>query len=127
MSRPPLPETLDLPSDRFYTEEELDAIEAVDPELAFRIARAQSLAQRHPPPGEGPPDPRQVQEAIDEARDILRRDGGDIELVGIEGRTVRVRLKGACAGCPRSALDLKMVVERLVKSRAPGVEAVVRV
>ncbi|MGE4530090.1 MAG: NifU family protein [Acidithiobacillus sp.] len=47
-------------------------------------------------------------------RHILNRDGGDIELVDIIDRDVRVRMKGACAGCPNSVIDLKQVVERIV-------------
>jgi toxin CptA len=109
-----------------YSEDELDAIEELDADLAYRIARAQALQERAAPAGvEGPIDPAEVAEAVAEARRILMRDGGDIELVGIEGSTVRVRMKGACVGCPRSVLDLRNVVERLVRSRAPAVTAVV--
>jgi toxin CptA len=109
-----------------YSEDELDAIEAVDPELALRLDRAQTFAQRRATeaPPEGPIDEAAVRRAVEEARRILMQDGGDIEYVGLDGRTVQVRLKGACVGCPRSMLDLKNVVERLVRSRAPGVERV---
>ncbi|TVP91211.1 MAG: NifU family protein [Thioalkalivibrio sp.] len=112
--------------DHVYTEDELDAIEAVDPELALRLDRAQTFAQREAAdvPADGPIDETVVRQAVEEARRILMQDGGDIEYVGLEGRTVQVRLKGACVGCPRSTLDLKNVVERLVRSRAPGVERV---
>jgi Fe-S cluster biogenesis protein NfuA len=54
----------------------------------------------------------------------MRRDGGDLELVGLEGDALVVRLKGACAGCPRSALDLRQVVEALVRRRYPALRAV---
>ncbi|MGM0553093.1 MAG: NifU family protein [Pseudomonadota bacterium] len=109
--------------DHTYSEEELDAIEALDPELALRLDRAQTFAAREAAdvPAEGPIDEDAVRAAIEEARRILMQDGGDIEFVELEGRTVRVRLKGACVGCPRSTLDLKNVVERLVRARAPGV------
>ncbi len=112
--------------DHVYTEDELDAIEEVDPELALRLDRAQTFAQRkaEDQPAEGPIDEDAVRQAVEEARRILMQDGGDIEYVGLEGRTVQVRLKGACVGCPRSTLDLRNVVERLVRSRAPGVERV---
>ena len=53
-------------------------------------------------------------EAVQTVRHILHRDGGDIELVGIIERDVRVRMKGACAGCPNAVIDLKQVVERIV-------------
>lgn len=113
-----------------YSEEELDAIEAIDPELAYRLDRAQVVAEREQEATdraqvEGPVDEAQVQEAIAEAKAILNRDGGDIELVAVEGPVVRVQMKGACAGCPRSALDLRNVVERLVRNRAPNVAKVV--
>lgn len=107
-----------------YSEEELDAIEAVDPDLAYRIARAQALAPPVIEPEAGPVDPIRVAEALEEARRILMRDGGDIELAGIEGAVVRVRMKGACVGCPRSVLDLRNVVERLLRSRVPAVRQV---
>ena len=112
-----------------YTSEELDAIEEIDPEMALRLDRVQFLANqnRAPESSDEPVDAAQVAIAMDEARRILNRDGGDIELVAIEGRTVRVRLKGACVGCPNSVMDLKNVVERLVRARAPGVLAVVNV
>jgi len=112
--------------DHVYTEDELDAIEEVDPELALRLDRAQTFAQRQAEnlPAEGPIDEDAVRQAVEEARRILMQDGGDIEYVGLDGRTVQVRLKGACVGCPRSTLDLRNVVERLVRSRAPGVERV---
>ncbi len=112
--------------DHFYSEDELDAIEELDPELALRLDRAQTFAAREAAdvPADGPIDEDAVRAAIEEARRILMQDGGDIEFVELDGRTVRVRLKGACVGCPRSTLDLKNVVERLVRSRAPGVASV---
>lgn len=112
--------------DHVYSEEELDAIEELDAELALRLDRAQTLAAREAgdAPADGPIDEEKVKAAVEEARKILMQDGGDIEFVAIEGRTVKVRLKGACVGCPRSALDLKNVVERLVRSKVPGVAGV---
>lgn len=109
-----------------YTDEELDAIEELDPELALRIDRAQTMAARAAgrEVAEGPIDLDEVLAAIEEARRILMQDGGDIEFVELDGRVVRVRFKGACVGCPRSALDLKNVVERLVRGRVPGVAEV---
>lgn len=110
-----------------YSEDELDAIEALDPELALRIDRAQTLAARagERVVADGPIDLDEVLRAIEEARRILMQDGGDIEFVALEERVVRVRFKGACVGCPRSALDLKNIVERLVRGRVPGVAEVV--
>ena len=105
---------------RFYTEEELDALELTDPDRAFRIARAQAMAARSALPGtvqastNQAPDQAKVLQAVEDVAQILRRDGGDIELVDIEGSTVRVRMKGACAGCPHSVIDLKNVVEKVL-------------
>jgi toxin CptA len=70
------------------------------------------------------PGAEEVKAALEEVRKVLLRDGGDVELIGIAGTVVRVRMKGNCAGCPRSALDLKHVVERLVRSRFPAVSRV---
>ncbi|HUW99023.1 MAG TPA: NifU family protein [Acidiferrobacter sp.] len=113
---------------RFYTDAELDALEESDPDSAYRIARAQAIAARaataKPPLSSEPPDLRAVQEAVEDVRRILQRDGGDIELVDIQGSVVRVRMKGACAGCPNSVIDLRNVVEKVVRGVA-GVSAVV--
>ena len=111
---------------RFFTEEELDALERVDPDRAYRIARAQAMAERScalPATSAVSPDATKVREAVEDVRQILMRDGGDIELVDILGSTVRVRMKGACVGCPNSVLDLKNVVEKVVLA-IPGVARV---
>ncbi len=69
-----------------------------------------------------------VQEIIDTIRPNLQGHGGDIELVGTdEDNTVRVRLQGACNGCPGAAMTLKLGVERLLKERVPEVKKVVAV
>ncbi len=109
-----------------YSEDELDAIEEIDPAMALRLARVQhfSAQQAQSVASDAPIDPEAVAAAVEEARRILAQDGGDIELVDIRERVVRVRLKGACVGCPNSVLDLKNVVERLVWARAPGVTEV---
>ncbi|OHB55726.1 MAG: hypothetical protein A2Y07_11355 [Planctomycetes bacterium GWF2_50_10] len=70
----------------------------------------------------------QVKEVIESIRPMLQNDGGDIELVGVdEDKTVRVRLQGACRGCPGAQMTLKMGVERLLKERVPDVKEVVAV
>ncbi len=66
----------------------------------------------------------QVEAVINEIRPLLQGDGGDIELVGIEGGVVKVRLRGACAGCPGAEMTLKMAVERRLKAKVPAVERV---
>ncbi len=60
-------------------------------------------------------------------RPMLQRDGGDIEFVGMENKTVKVRLQGACRGCPASQMTLQMGVERLLKEVLPEIEGVVAV
>ncbi len=66
----------------------------------------------------------QVKAVIEDIRPSLQADGGDIEFVGINGKVVQVRLKGACQGCPGAAMTLKMGVERQIKSRVPEIESV---
>ena len=71
---------------------------------------------------------QQVKEVIQSIRPMLQNDGGDIELVGIdEDNTVKVRLQGACKGCPGAQMTLKMGVERLLKEKLPDVKEVVAV
>ena len=114
----------------FYTEEELDALYARDPVLAMRISREQLLLQkqleatRAADPGAPLPSAEDISEVLKEARGILLKDGGDLELVALEGTVVRVRLKGNCVGCPRATLDLKNVVEALVRKRYPQITEV---
>ena len=70
----------------------------------------------------------QVAEVIESIRPMLQNDGGDIELVGVdEDKTVRVRLQGACKGCPGAAMTLKMGVERMLKQKVSDVKEVVAV
>lgn len=70
----------------------------------------------------------QVKETIETLRPYLQMDGGDMEFVEMtEDKVVKVRLKGACAGCPGAAYTLKLGVERKLKEVVPeitGVEAV---
>jgi len=66
----------------------------------------------------------EVEAVVNEIRPLLQADGGDIELVGIEAGVVKVRLRGACAGCPGAQMTLKMAVERRLKEKVPEVERV---
>jgi Fe-S cluster biogenesis protein NfuA len=70
---------------------------------------------------------KKVQAALAEIRPQIQADGGDIDLVAIENDTVKVRLRGACAGCPMSALTLKQGVERLIKAKVPEIKTVLAV
>jgi Fe-S cluster biogenesis protein NfuA len=65
-----------------------------------------------------------VQEVLDRIRPALQADGGDVELVDVEGGVVKVKLVGACAGCPMSQLTLANGVERVLKEEIPEVERV---
>jgi len=63
-----------------------------------------------------------VRNALDEIRPALQADGGDVELVEVtENGVVRVRLQGACQGCPMSAMTLRNGIERVIKEQVPGV------
>ena len=69
-----------------------------------------------------------VQQVIDQIRPSLQADGGDVELVDISADgVVKVRLTGACHGCPMSQMTLKMGVERQLKQDVPGVREVISV
>jgi len=65
-----------------------------------------------------------VESVLNKIRPMLQADGGDVELVDIEEGVVKVRLKGACAGCPMSQMTIKSGVERLLKEQIPEVTAV---
>jgi len=69
-----------------------------------------------------------VKEAIDSIRPALQGHGGDIELVATEDdKTVKVRLQGACQGCPGAQMTMTMGVERILRERIPEVKQVVAV
>jgi Fe-S cluster biogenesis protein NfuA len=66
-----------------------------------------------------------VLEALEAVRPTLVADGGDVELVEVtEQGVVRVRLQGACHGCPMSMMTLKNGIERIIKERVPGITMV---
>jgi Fe-S cluster biogenesis protein NfuA len=68
-----------------------------------------------------------VEKALAKVRPMLERDGGSVELVDIDGTIVKVRLTGACKGCPMSQMTLKAGIERMVKQEVPEVSEVVAV
>jgi Fe-S cluster biogenesis protein NfuA len=69
-----------------------------------------------------------VQQELEAIRPRLQADGGDIELVDVDADgTVKVRLTGACGGCPMSTITLTMGVEAKLKERIPEVKKVVAV
>jgi Fe-S cluster biogenesis protein NfuA len=65
-----------------------------------------------------------VEQALTKIRPMLQRDGGDIELVEITDGVVKVRLTGACKGCPMSQMTLKQGVEKLLMKEVPGLKSV---
>lgn len=65
-----------------------------------------------------------VKETLEEIKPRIQADGGDIELVGVENGIVKVRLKGACVGCPMSALTLKQGVESFIRKKIPQIKSV---
>jgi len=72
-------------------------------------------------------DKEKIEQALNKIRPMLQAEGGNVELVSIEDNTVKVRLSGACAGCPMSQMTLTQGVERIVKEEVPEVEKVVAV
>jgi Fe-S cluster biogenesis protein NfuA len=66
-----------------------------------------------------------VEAALADVRPSLQRDGGDVELVEVtDGGVVKVRLTGACHGCPMAQMTLQMGIERYLKQQVPEVSAV---
>jgi Fe-S cluster biogenesis protein NfuA len=60
-------------------------------------------------------------------RPALQMDGGDIEYIGMDGNHVKVRLTGACHGCPSAAITLQMGVMRALQAEIPEIEGVIPV
>ncbi|MCL6559370.1 MAG: NifU family protein [Firmicutes bacterium] len=69
----------------------------------------------------------QVEAALAQIRPYLQRDGGDVELVAVEDGVVKVKLTGACGGCPMATMTLKQGIEHTLKSLVPEVKEVVAV
>ncbi len=70
----------------------------------------------------------QVEKALDKIRPALQRDGGDVELVEVgDDGVIKVKLTGACSGCPMSQVTLKQGIERVLKQEVSSVKEVVSV
>jgi Fe-S cluster biogenesis protein NfuA len=67
---------------------------------------------------------KSVEQVLTRIRPMLQRDGGDIELVEVTDGIVKVRLTGACKGCPMSQMTLKQGVERFLLQEVPGLKQV---
>ena len=52
---------------------------------------------------------------LNELRSALQADGGDLEIVAIDGKTIQLRLKGACGGCPHATMTIKNGLERILR------------
>ena len=66
-----------------------------------------------------------VAAALELVRPMLQRDGGDVELVDVtEDGVVKVRLQGACAGCPMSQMTLSQGVYQAIKEQVPEIQSV---
>lgn len=63
----------------------------------------------------------EVEKVLNKIRPALQADGGDVELVDVEEGVVKVRLTGACHGCPMAAMTLKGGIEALLKEEIPSV------
>ncbi|MEW6170167.1 MAG: NifU family protein [Candidatus Omnitrophota bacterium] len=69
-----------------------------------------------------------VEAVLDKIRPSLQADGGNVELIDVTADgIVKVKLQGACSGCPMSQMTLKMGIERLIKKEVPEVKEVVAV
>ena len=56
-----------------------------------------------------------ITKRLEELRAVLQADGGDLEIVAIEGKTVKLKLRGACGGCPHAAMTIKGGLERILR------------
>lgn len=68
-----------------------------------------------------------VEKVLDELRPYLMADGGNVELVELEGPIVRLRLQGACGSCPSSAMTLRMGIERKLREAIPEIAEIEQV
>ena len=68
---------------------------------------------------------QRVEDALDKVRPSLQADGGDVQLVDVDAEgVVRVKLTGACGGCPMARMTLKMGIEKILKQNVPEVSRV---
>lgn len=68
-----------------------------------------------------------VEEALALIRPALQADGGDVELIDVNEGVVKLKLKGACGGCPMAAMTLRYGIERVLKEKIPEVKEVITV
>lgn len=68
-----------------------------------------------------------VEAVLSRIRPAINADGGDVELVEVIGRSAKIRMVGACAGCPSSMMTLQMGIERMLKEEIPEFEELIPV
>ncbi len=68
--------------------------------------------------------PENVETVLDEMRPYLMADGGNVELVEIDGPIIKLRLQGACGSCPSSTMTLRMGIERRLREFIPEIAEV---
>ena len=68
-----------------------------------------------------------IEEALNKIRPQLMMDGGNVELVEVNDGTVKVRLTGACSGCPMATMTLQMGITKILKQEIPEIKEVVAV
>ena len=68
-----------------------------------------------------------IKAKLEELRGMLQADGGDLELVAIEDKLVKLRLKGACGGCPHATITIKNGIERILRETLDDAIVVERV
>lgn len=68
-----------------------------------------------------------VEKVLDKVRPSLIADGGNVELIEVKGGVVKVKLTGACRGCPMSQMTLKMGIEKFLKKEIPEIKEVIAV
>ncbi|AFW94181.1 MULTISPECIES: NifU family protein [Nostocales] len=65
-----------------------------------------------------------VETVLDEMRPYLISDGGNVEIVELDGPIVKLRLQGACGSCPSSTMTLRMGIERRLKEMIPEISEI---
>jgi len=82
--------------------------------LLFSKARRQKMREK-------------VEAALAKVRPMLLADGGDVQLIDVEDGVVKLKLTGACGGCPMATMTLKGGIERVLKEQVPEVKEVLAV
>lgn len=68
-----------------------------------------------------------IRAKLTELRAMLQADGGDLEVAGIEGKTVKLHLTGACGSCPHATMTIKQGIERILREQLDDAIIVERV